>query len=1274
VVEEYRDIEENILGLKLDIDGIILWIISVYGPNTNDIIFFRNIDNLLLNNQNAQFVLCGDWNTTISSLGSENNIDITGMQNPPSIFRSNLLTDIRQRRQLTDPYRALWPDKRDFTYVPRTGRLNRSRIDFFLCSDSLLYNVTKCDIGTNLTSSIFDHKPIYLTLGPTEKNIPNSVFNSTIEHPRFMAVVKCASIDCYLNHADPDTIGLNEKKNALGNTMTLIRQLNDLDWICNLADHDEVREAARDGLTQQLDAALQLLPGTDDLDNLILNTDPDIFFEVLCINIKNELMSFQGWLKKLESCKLNRLRDRINFLKSDFLLNRREIFDLEGELTALQDAKLQSKVSCMKIFENLNSERPTPAYLALTKNNNEGKLSNIKKPDGLNFGNDQEREDFIVNNFAQVYNPDPAPPLNDTCIEDFLGPAICNSNIVQDSKLTNDEKTWLDRPITMAELDLAAKKGKLRSAPGADGFSNTLIIKCWSFFRFPFFRYVQHCFNTGILTHNFRSATIKLIPKKGDQTNIKNWRPISLLSNFYKILSRTINTRLNKFVNRICSRAQKGYNPARYTQEVLINVWGQIHYCKENNIKGAVVAIDMAKAFDTLSHDFLGKVYDFFNFGPEIKKWLNLLGNRREACIILDGKKKSKFFNLGCGRPQGDNVSPNTFNFAEQILIFKFELDPEIKRIPRPVPNIINVNPSLFQLESNRDTDKNESLADDNTSLTILEQASLSRIKTNLNDFANLSGLRCNFDKSCVMPTFEPSQDDVEVITNLGFKCTDNFKLLGLDINRNLDNIPAIFEGIKQKILTKIRYWERFKLSLPGRITISKTFLISQLNYVGCFLMPPDDAILEIQQLINAFVKGTLNLSTERIYLPPELGGLGMFDLKTFLQAQIVTWIARAYKLPADNWQYDLQSISPHNNIALLRPMDFETRNDCNPILRNFAVAYKDFYGKYTQINGNYKSAYIFDNPAFKWGPDYTGLINKRTFGIPFYNNNHLLLRKLRYSDCFSANGFKSLAEFHTDGLPFTLAGWMQLRACILHARDMLAKPDPVMENLNLPIEDFLGRFKKGSKKFRRVLDFDKIKSYDVTTARTVRTFFDLVNLPVPDKDSVTHALSSWKHFFIGNCQKEFVFKFRSNILPLNNRINAYDREVDPRCTFCRIADPATTTRESFVHIFYTCRFSSSYIAHITEYFFDLNLNELEMKMFFWQGMLDGKAHLQPILLLFWDTVRFCIYRCRVRRKISNGPAIATDVVFLLKSYRITKNILAGRVEPVLARLQQRLE
>jgi hypothetical protein len=130
-----------------------------------------------------------------------------------------------------------------------------------------------------------------------------------------------------------------------------------------------------------------------------------------------------------------------------------------------------------------------------------------------------------------------------------------------------------------------------------------------------------------------------------------------------------------------------------------------------------------------------------------------LLGNQREACILLDNGNKTNSFPLGCGRPQGDNISPNTFNFAEQILIFKIELDRNIKKIPRAInqPLVLPVH-DFFSKESNRETDKNESLADDNTTITLLEETSLLSVRNILNDFGKISGLKCNFDHPATKP------------------------------------------------------------------------------------------------------------------------------------------------------------------------------------------------------------------------------------------------------------------------------------------------------------------------------------------------------------------------------------------------------------------------------------------------------------------------------------------------------------------------------------------
>jgi hypothetical protein len=657
----------------------------------------------------------------------------------------------------------------------------------------------------------------------------------------------------------PDTIDLDRHKTNLGLALELIRNFNNITQEIAAEGESAERRTEADRIRTALDESINRLPRLDDLNQFALNTDPDIFFEILCMSIKNNLLSFQGWLKKTENLNINILKRRADALKNDYLQNADQIFETERRITALLDAKLSSMVSCFKIFENLNNERMTPAFLALTKNRSDGKLSQITKDDGSNFADEEDRYKHIFDTHEKLYkNGDGNVPMPDNIIEEFLGDEIINSDLVKNSKLTVDESTWLDRPLTLAELDIAAKKGKLRSAPGADGFSNYLIIKIWPYIRLPFFNYVDHCYETGLLTQNFRSATIRLIPKKGNATLLKNWRPISLLSNFYKILSRAINSRLNKFVNRICSRAQKGYNASRYTQEVLINVWEQIQFCRNNNVKGAVVAIDMAKAFDTLSHNFLSKVYKFFNMGPAIIKWLSLLGNERLACINLCQGRKTKFFKLGRGRPQGDNISPNTFNFTVQILIFKLELDPLVKKVPRVNPIITrNVN-SFFVQESNRETDKNESLADDNTTLTIMEEASLHRVRQILNDFASFSGLECNFEKSCVLLTTEPTLEERDMVTRSGFAIAESINLLGITIKASLDNVDEIFEKIITKISNNISYWERFKLSIPGRITIAKTFLVSQLNYVGCFLQPSEGILTRCQLLIDNFVKKKL--------------------------------------------------------------------------------------------------------------------------------------------------------------------------------------------------------------------------------------------------------------------------------------------------------------------------------------------------------------------------------------------------------------------------------
>ena len=232
------------------------------------------------------------------------------------------------------------------------------------------------------------------------------------------------------------------------------------------------------------------------------------------------------------------------------------------------------------------------------------KLSNILDSSGKDFPSDNDQARYIVTFFKKIYTkPVSEPDEMSQCIENFLGPHILNHPVVKSSILTAPEKNKLDKIFQINELDRAIKAANMNSACGIDGLSTHFIAKFWKFFRVLLHNCAICCFRKGTLTNTFKSTTIRLIPKKGE---VKNWRPISLLSNLYKILSRAINNRLLTTTDRITSRAQKGFTKSRYLQEVLINVIEFIGHCETSSVSGFVLSIDYAKAFNTLKY----KVHD----------------------------------------------------------------------------------------------------------------------------------------------------------------------------------------------------------------------------------------------------------------------------------------------------------------------------------------------------------------------------------------------------------------------------------------------------------------------------------------------------------------------------------------------------------------------------------------------------------------------------------------------------------------------------------------
>ncbi len=93
-----------------------------------------------------------------------------------------------------------------------------------------------------------------------------------------------------------------------------------------------------------------------------------------------------------------------------------------------------------------------------------------------------------------------------------------------------------------------------------------------------------------------------------------------------------------------------------------------------------------------------------------------------------------------------------------------------------------------------------------------------------------------------------------------------DIKCLGVKINNRASNLESNFDPIGAKIRQLIGSWERYNLSLPGKIAVAKTMLLSQIGYLGCIITPSPEQIENMQSMINGFVKKGIVIAADRLF------------------------------------------------------------------------------------------------------------------------------------------------------------------------------------------------------------------------------------------------------------------------------------------------------------------------------------------------------------------------------------------------------------------------
>lgn len=169
-------------------------------------------------------------------------------------------------------------------------------------------------------------------------------------------------------------------------------------------------------------------------------------------------------------------------------------------------------------------------------------------------------------------------------------------------------------------------------------------------------------FKTGVFPEKMKLAKVIPLYKAGDSHVFNNYRPISLLSQFSKILEKLFVERLDNFIdkNNLLMDSQYGFRSGRSTSMALIELVDRLTNCIENKKYAVGIFIDLKKAFDTVDHEIMLKKMERYGIRGVGYNWIkNYMENRSQ--FVQMGNHRSVSLSITCGVPQGSVLGPKLF-------------------------------------------------------------------------------------------------------------------------------------------------------------------------------------------------------------------------------------------------------------------------------------------------------------------------------------------------------------------------------------------------------------------------------------------------------------------------------------------------------------------------------------------------------------------------------------------------------------------------------------
>ena len=161
-------------------------------------------------------------------------------------------------------------------------------------------------------------------------------------------------------------------------------------------------------------------------------------------------------------------------------------------------------------------------------------------------------------------------------------------------------------PVTEDQVVSIVRTCNSKTSTDSNGISMVILKKTIQYITKPLTTIFNMSFESGIFPNSMTISKIIPIFKSGSNVEFNNYRPISLLCQFSKILEKLYNKRLEKCIdkNNILSTSQYGFRTNMSTSHALIDLVEEISTSLDKKKYTLGVFIDL-KAFDTVNHSVL---------------------------------------------------------------------------------------------------------------------------------------------------------------------------------------------------------------------------------------------------------------------------------------------------------------------------------------------------------------------------------------------------------------------------------------------------------------------------------------------------------------------------------------------------------------------------------------------------------------------------------------------------------------------------------------------